>query len=78
MYKRQALPICPDIPVLFHFQGVHSGNLLPVYLYADQSILLLLPEAVSYTHLDVYKRQAEDIAEMLETDIETVREFLRK
>ena len=31
---------------------------------------------VSYTHLDVYKRQIEDIAECVDFDEETVKKWL--
>ena len=53
MYKRQARQSCPENP-----QSVVDGiaAAIPLGRLADPM------EAVSYTHLDVYKRQAPDRA----------------
>ena len=58
VYKRQAIALAVSISLVSIFMMDGFRNMLFDIIIEDLPHVVVSPKAVSYTHLDVYKRQA--------------------
>ena len=65
-------------PSLARWNAVKYANTYRVVLYDDQGSVVSQLVAVSYTHLDVYKRQVEELCNRTSEDMMKVRNLGRK